>query len=296
MKQAVVRAIRGLKLWEAGQTVAIAVSGGRDSLVLADVLLATRGLHGGRLSIAHVDHGLHPDAPRWAAHVEAFAAERGVPCAVHRVTCGPSEDAARRARFAVLDGLPVDRVALGHHARDQAETVLVNLLRGTGPRGLGGMAPRRGRYVRPLLGLQPADLTAWAEERRLVWVEDPTNARPTYLRNRVRHELLPVLEGLREGSVTSLARSAALAAEDEALLGDLAAELPLDPRVLAGAPRPLARRRLRDLAPGATVAQIEALLAAVQAGRGRVSIGGDVTIVVQTGEVVVEGDSGVHGG
>src|SRR5690606_25781808 len=141
---------------------------------------------------------------------------RGLPCAVVRLGLGPgaSEAVCRDARYAALDDVDADVVALAHHRDDQAETALLGLLRGGGTRAIGGMAWRRGRYVRPLLDVGRDEVRAWAASRGLAWRDDPTNARPDFLRNRVRHELIPLLEALRAGSVTALARGAGHAAED----------------------------------------------------------------------------------
>ncbi len=289
MKQTVLDAIRTHRLWEPGQRVAVALSGGRDSLVLAEVLWELRGLHGADLSVIHVDHGLHPASSRWAAHAAAWARSRSLPFVLERVSpTDRSEAAARDARYAVFATLDVDRVALAHHLRDQAETVLLHLLRGTGPRGLGAMAPRRDRYVRPLLGIDPATIARYATRRGLMAVDDPSNHDPRYLRPRIRHRLLPLLETIRPGAVRALARSASLAAEDDRLLTEMAAALPLESAALARAPRPLARRRLRAALPGATVAQIEAVLRAVRRGSGEVQLQGGGRVIVCGGRVRID--------
>ena len=244
LRDRVAEAIRDLDLWKPGDRVAVAVSGGVDSVVLLDLLCATAGRHRGVLSVVTVDHGTRPGSASDADFVAELARGRGLAC--HRVDldlgAGASEARCRDARYAAFASLDVEVVALAHHRDDQAETVLIRLLRGAGSRGLAGMPHRRDRYVRPLLDLPGADLRAHAVQHGLAWREDPTNTQLHFLRNRVRHQLLPLLEELRPGAAAVLARSAGLAAEDDALLDRLATErLPvrrgaLDRKALVEAP------------------------------------------------------------
>lgn len=286
MKQQVIASIRRWDLWNAGDRVAVAVSGGPDSVAMLHVLHANRALHGAELSVVHIDHGWHEDSGGWARRVDALAVQLGLPCTIESVRCAHDEAAAREARYRVLDALPVDRVALGHHADDQAETVLINLLRGG--RGLRGMAPRRGRYVRPLLDATRDELRAWCSRHDLGFVEDPSNQDPRHLRTRVR-ELVPVLEGIRPGSSGALARLARNAALEDALLEELAAELPLETGPLAVAPRPLVRRRLRQAFEPITDGPLEALVDAVRARRGVVELPGGRRVRVTADRIVVGG-------
>lgn len=275
-------------LWRAGERVAVAVSGGLDSVCLLDLLVATAGWHQGVLSVVTIDHGTRPGSADDAAFVVERATALGIAVTRRDLALGEeaSEDTARKARFEVLDALDVDAVALAHHQGDQAETVLINLLRGTGPGGLEGMAWRRGRYVRPLLDVSRADLVEWASQRSLSWRDDPTNASDRFLRNRVRNEVLPLLEDLRPGSTAALARSATLATEQGALLDALLEAEPgaspdaLSTPWLATAPPALARRALhRSFAP-LTTAHADAILAAAATGSGRVGIGSNRIVVV----------------
>jgi len=289
-------AARGL--WHPGERVAVAVSGGLDSVCLLDLLVATAPWHGGALSVVTIDHGTRHGSADDAAFVVALAGSLGLPVVRHdaHLGAGASEDVCRRARYAFLDVLDTDVVALAHHERDQAETVLINLLRGTGPGGLEGMAWRRGRYVRPLLDVPRADLEEWAAHRGLAWRDDPTNASERFLRNRVRNEVLPLLESLREGSTAALARSAALATEQGALLDAL---LDAEPGVsspdglstpwLASAHVALARRALhRAFAPLAT-AHADAILDAAARGDGRIDVGGRRIVVVDPARTRLDG-------
>lgn len=286
MKQALVRTIRERQLWEPGERVAIAVSGGADSTALAHLLRQTRGLHGGVLSIVHVDHGWSDASEAWAAQVQALAVTLDLPFQLERVACERSEASARAARYAVFEGLEVDRVALAHHRRDQVETVLINLLRGG--RGLRGMRARRGRYVRPLLDADPDALRSWCDRHGLAFVEDPSNTDPAFLRTRVR-ALLPALEEAREGAGAAIARAAAHHAEDDALLEALASELPLERVALASAPPPLARRRLRQWLEPVTAGPLDALLAAIQRGSGVVQVDGERRVRVSADRIVLGG-------
>ncbi|MCB9678535.1 MAG: tRNA lysidine(34) synthetase TilS [Alphaproteobacteria bacterium] len=293
LRQAFLRAVRDGALWEPGQRVALAVSGGADSMVMLDLAARTAPVHGARLTVVSIDHGQHSDSAAFAASVVAEGRMLGVPGEVLHATLptGCSEAEARSARYALLEGLDVDRVALAHHVRDQAETVLVNLLRGTGPRGLRGMAARRDRFVRPLLGVEHMALQAYVSTHGIRVFEDPSNATDRYLRNRIRHHLLPLLEEIRPGAVNALARSAGRLADDEVLLESLAAELPADPRVLRNAPSPLARRRIEALVGPVTTAQLDAVMRAVQAGQGAVVLDLRRRVVVSGEALHVEDDA-----
>lgn len=272
------------RLWEAGDRVAVAVSGGVDSVVLLDVLVRTAGWHGAVLSVVTVDHGTRADTAAEAAFVEALAQEHGLPCLRVDLALGPaSQDACRRARYAAFHALDVDRVALAHHQDDQAETVLINLLRGTGPAGLEGMTRRRGRYVRPLLDVSRHAIAAYAEERGLAWREDPSNASERYLRSRVRHELLPLLEDLRPGATVAVARSATLAAEQGAVLDALVPDDPWSRAWIAEGPEPVVRRFL--LGSGLANTHVDALLDAARRGTGTVTLP-DATLTVRGDRVV----------
>ena len=221
-----------------GADVTCAVSGGADSLALLVLACAA----GCRVTAVHVDHGLRPGSAAEADVVAAAATRFGAKFRAERapVEPGPNLEArARDARFAVL---PAD-VLTGHTTDDQAETVLLNLLRGAGLDGLAGMGP--GRH--PIIGLRRAETRALCDDEGLVPVRDPSNEDPTFRRNRVRHQLLPLLDDLAQRDVAALlARQADLLREEAALLDTLAAVIdPTDARALAAAPTPLARRAVR---------------------------------------------------
>ena len=235
--EAIVASVRQV-LQEAGlQTDAglvVAASGGVDSTVLLDVL---DGL-GYRLHVAHLDHALRPDSAADSRFVTDEAKRRGLPCSVERRdvrayarTEGLSlEEAGRRQRYAFLDQV-ADRVraefiALGHHADDQAETVIMRLLRGSGATGLGGMEiAREGRYLRPLLRVRRAEIEKYAHQRGLRYREDPSNRDPRFLRNRVRGELMPLLESYNTKIAEVLNRTAALLKAEDDLLAELTQEV-----------------------------------------------------------------------
>lgn len=220
LRHRVGQAIQAHALWRPGEHVAVAVSGGLDSTVLLDLLVETRAWHGARLTVVTVDHGTGAHSAKLADQAAEQAERCGLPLARLRLDLGPtaSEARCREARLSIFAGLSADHIALAHHADDLAETVLLHLLRGAGTRGLAGMARRSGRRVRPLLDEPRAALRAWADARGLTWREDPTNADPRFLRNRVRAELLPLMEALRPGAAAAIARGAAFAAADDALL------------------------------------------------------------------------------
>ena len=213
-------------------------SGGADSLAL--LVLATEA--GCEVTAIHVDHGLRPGSHHEAAVVAEAAARFGARFVSERVkvAAGPNLEArARAARYGVL---PPD-AHTGHTADDQAETVLLNLLRGAGLDGLAGYAPQR----RPLRLLRRHETRALCVAVGLQPVEDPTNDDPAFRRNRVRHELLPLLDDIAERDVAPvLARQADILRADAALLNSLAGEVdPTDASALAAAPEPLARRAIR---------------------------------------------------
>ncbi|KRE98593.1 tRNA(Ile)-lysidine synthase [Frateuria sp. Soil773] len=198
----------------------VAFSGGPDSAALLHALAQLPAARARGLRALHVDHGLHADSAAWAAHCTDFCAGLGVDCEVRPVTVerdgeGP-EAAARRARYRAFAAQlrPGEWLLLGHHRDDQAETVLLKLLRGAGPEGLGGMRAQRplgaGRLWRPLLDLPRAMLRDYAAAQRLACIDDPSNADTALARNRLRHDILPRLERHWPHAVDSILHSAAL--------------------------------------------------------------------------------------
>jgi tRNA(Ile)-lysidine synthase len=227
----------------AGTAVTCAVSGGADSLAL--LALATAA--GCEVTAVHVDHGLRPGSGADADVVQAAAERFGAGFRSVQVHVEPGPNLEARARSARYQVLPAD-VLTGHTADDQAETVLLNLLRGTGLDGLAAMRPERPDGPRrPLLGLRRADTRALCAALGLHPVEDPSNTDRSLLRNQIRHDLLPLLAAAAHRDLVPLwCRQAELVADDVELLDELAGGLdPTDARALATAHPALARRAVR---------------------------------------------------
>jgi tRNA(Ile)-lysidine synthase len=276
--------------------VVVGLSGGADSVALLHALSRRPGL---RLVAAHLDHGLRPGSRRDAAFCRRLCRTLGVPSRSARADVraraasegGGLEEAARDERRAFLEGVRAaegaDAIALAHTRDDQAETVLLRLLRGAGSAGLGAMRARAGPLLRPLLRVSRADVLDHLAAHRLEWREDPSNADPAIVRNRVRHELIPYLEARFNPSLrAALARTADVLAEEADVLEGLAAAIPVQagrgaavlPRsALARAPRALGRLAVRRAIRAAgglravTLAQVDAILdlAARPASSGR---------------------------
>jgi len=220
--------IRAHDLARQDTRVLLAVSGGSDSVALAHLLieLAQRGEL--RLAgIIHVNHQLRPAAADDEAFCGALAARLGLPFLAHRADVATRarterrsvEDAARAVRYEFFERARVrfeaDAIALGHTRDDQAETFLLRLLRGAGPRGLSGMHPRRGHVIRPVLDCRRHELQSFLEDRRVPFVHDESNADVSIPRNRVRAELLPLLERRFNPSIVDVLADEAALARDE---------------------------------------------------------------------------------
>ncbi len=300
--------------------IAIALSGGADSTAL--LLLAARAFPG-QVRALHIHHGLQDAAAAFQRQCETLCERLGVPLQVVRVQAGHQpgespEDAARRARYAALAqaatgqgagpvggeaaGQGAATVWLGHHADDQAETLLLALSRGAGLPGLAAMPARFDRegvvFERPLLAVPGPVIRQWLRDEGVAWVEDPTNADTAFTRNRIRHDLLPALQAAFPTFRDTFARSARHAAQAQALLAQVAAE---DLAAMDGTPAIAALQRLtrerqanllrhwlraaHQAAPSA--AQLEELLDQVQACRTR---GHRIRLKVASGFVERDGD------
>ena len=225
-----------------GGRVAVACSGGADSLLLLD--LAREALPG-RVSCAHFDHRLRAGSAADAAFVRAWCQRQGVPYVGGRGDVAAAakeakrgiEETARALRYAFLDKarrkLGADSILTAHHLDDQAETLLLRLARGTKLTGLGGIPERNGTVLRPFLTFPKSTLLAAAKARGLIWREDPTNADPAFARNRVRRDVVPALEKVNPGVRDALGRLAAYARDlgswMDAQLGALLREDPAAP-------------------------------------------------------------------
>ena len=211
----------------------VAFSGGLDSTVLLHALVASRESHGRKLVAVYVDHGLQRQSAAWGEHCQAFAAAHDIEFVSRQVAVDPDsgqglEAAARDARYATLRNLlePGDWLLSAHHQDDQAETVLLNLMRSSGPAGLAGIQPCRrfaaGWLVRPLLDTPRGELQAYADATELEPITDPSNLDQQFDRNYLRHEVLPRFEARWPDAARRIRRSATLAGEAAALLADLA--------------------------------------------------------------------------
>lgn len=223
-----------------GTRVNLAVSGGSDSMAL--VLLA----HAAGLvaTVHHVNHGLRPASSTDAAVIARLTEPLGIELVVHTVDVGAGPNLEARAREARYGALPDDAMT-AHTADDQAETVIINLIRGSSTRGLAAMRPG---HRRPLLALRRSETTQLCRDARIDVVHDETNRDPQFQRNRVRHELLPLIADIsHRDPVPVLVRNADLLRGDDDLLETLAEALdPTDAKALAAAPLPLARRAVRQ--------------------------------------------------
>lgn len=222
-----------------GTEVDCAVSGGADSMALL-VLARAAGLE---VTVHHVDHGLRPDSAHDVEVIAPVAARLGARVVVHTLAVGHGPNLEARAREARRAAMPRGTMT-GHTADDQAETVLINLLRGAAAHGLAAMRPST---TTPLLRLRRSETRALCDAHGIVPVEDETNTDPRFLRNRVRRELLPLVADVSgRDPVPILVRSADLLRDDDDLLDELAASIdPTDAVAVARAPLPLARRAIR---------------------------------------------------
>lgn len=222
--------LRRWPMFHPGDLALVAVSGGGDSLVLLDVLVQLAGEEGITLSVVHVDHGLRPESGEEAVFVKGVAAHYSLPCRVINVEVPRTngrmrkspEEAAREARYRAfeeeLSEAGAARLATGHTADDRVETLLLRLITGAGPRGLGSIPPVRLPYVRPLIQVWRREVEAYAPYLPFPPRLDPSNLDVSIPRNRVRHRLLPLLE---EEYNPSVRRALLREADMLASLGDL---------------------------------------------------------------------------
>ncbi len=214
------------RLWQPGSTLVVGVSGGADSMALIFLLAQVNAEWPVTILPVHVDHGLRPESAGDAAWVVRVLDERlnmGVEVKTLRIARRRGESwemAARRERYSALreycrhsasDAL----IAVAHHQRDQAETVLMRIIAGTGIQGIQGMRERAGDVVRPLLSYTPGELREYLETKGVPWREDPTNRDPYWLRNRIRWELLPLLRQRFNPRVEEALASLAVRAGEE---------------------------------------------------------------------------------
>lgn len=225
-----------LKLKTQAKRIGVALSGGLDSVVLLDAV--SKAYPHDAVYALHIHHGLQAEADEWLLFCERLAKRYGVAFdfrLLHLPITANIEAHARQARYEALLGLcdqhELDHLLLAHHQHDQAETVLLQLLRGAGPAGLSGMPAHKelqspnGRTVqlwRPLLEQDRTQLQTYAKQHKLSWVEDPSNQNTRYRRNAIRKKILPELEQIQGGAIANLARSAQWLAQSQALMDQLA--------------------------------------------------------------------------
>lgn len=338
---AVVEAATRYGLWQPGAQVLLAVSGGPDSLVMLHVLVRLASKYALALHVLHVDHGLRPDAADDAGWVARQAHEWGVPCTVVARDVralvsryGGVEAAARAVRYGAMRDLAlqlgVDAVATAHTADDQAETVVLRLLRGTGLGGLGGIRPRRTfdawqgigvdplpsvaasgpALVRPLLAVGRGAIEAYVRAHALDPRVDSTNSSPEYLRNRVRGHIIPVLKAYNSSIVASLGRTARICAEEDAFLSELVEEhwqrlatigeqhIAIDQQpflaIHAALRRRLLRRSVAEVAPAMSLGadHLDRMMDRAHVRRGRLQLPGAVWMRVARGTIVIERTTG----
>ena len=211
----------------ANPNLVLAFSGGLDSTVLLHLLVSINKSFPFQLSAHHVHHGLSPNADSWANFCTEFCAKLNVPLTISNVKVEQNsglglEAAAREARYKALATSPADLICLAHHQDDQAETLLLQLARGAGVKGLAGMATVSGKLLRPLLDVPRSDLEAYAKQHQLTWIEDESNADTRFDRNFMRHEILLKLEKQYPAIKQTISRSAQHMADANELLDELA--------------------------------------------------------------------------
>lgn len=257
-----------------GTGVLCALSGGADSMYLLCRLLEGRGRYGWTVSAAHLNHGLRPTAQRDEDFVRDWCKKQNVPLSLCHENVAEYafhnklsvEEAGRILRYRFLEDIAWERgdcehpvlIATGHHAEDNAETVLMNLIRGCGLNGLTGIPERRGSVVRPMLGVTRREIEDYLTKHHVPHVEDESNTDPAYTRNKVRLRLLPLLEELNPKAVAHICAAAARLEEDEGELSRQAARISqagldipggvaVNIQTLREAPRPVALRSCGQL-------------------------------------------------
>jgi len=257
------------RIFEPGERVVVAVSGGPDSLALLSILreiLPAVPLH---LTVAHFDHGWREGSQDDRDFVGSMAAQWGYPFHTARAVDGMphTESAARTARYAFLRRIAAETgstaIALGHTLDDQVETLLLHLLRGSGSRGLGAMRRRDRDLARPFLDTSRREIEAYLGRLHLTPRHDPSNDDPRFTRNRLRQQVLPAIDAFDPAARELLARTADILSEEDRYLdeaiADLADDVVRDRVAFARLPPALQRRIVRRLVPDAGFLEVEAL-------------------------------------
>ncbi len=220
--QETLKFLRGRHLCEPGERLLLAVSGGLDSSVLAHAMAKMSRLLGLSLYIAHVDHGLRGEcSQKEGAWVKVMGERLNIP--VYTLSIPPLEkvgqlelrEMRKKCLIDLANELKIEKILTAHHADDNAETILMRAVAGTGINGLQGISPLNGRWLRPLLWASRSELEKYAAQENLFWVEDESNASNKYLRNRLRNELFPLIEEIRPRSTKNLAQLALRIRDEE---------------------------------------------------------------------------------
>ena len=291
MSEAALEAARESGLVRPGEPLLVMVSGGGDSVALLDIAVRL----GAGVSALHVNYGLRDGAAHDQALVERLCGERNVPLTVEQFVLGAEgnlQERARDARYALAERLASGDYAAAHTASDQAETVLYRLAVSPGSRALHGMAPRRGRLVRPLLAVTRDEVRDYLGARGLDWREDPSNADRRFARARVRHDVLAALRELSPAAERTIAETAAQLREEAELLdaavNDALKELGGGPAISLDAlrehPPALQRLVLRSLAGRAlSRTELTQLLSVGHRGTKSLDLGGGLRAVAEYG-------------
>jgi tRNA(Ile)-lysidine synthase len=296
--------ISAQRMLQPGDRVIVALSGGIDSMTLLEALSELSDSLAISLAIAHLDHQMRPDSGQDAEFVRRVAQQRGLPVLIESINvpsyiakqhCSP-EAGARLMRYRFLERaakqLKANVIALGHTRDDQIETFLMRLIRGSGTAGLSGIPAVRPPFIRPLIDCTRQEILAFAQKRRLAYREDPTNSQLDFLRNRVRHELLPLLTQYnpnirsilwrtqqRQSQIDRYLESLAQNLLEKAIVQAQARNLLLDKRPFKGKPEILklyalrvALRHVRGDLQGIDAIHLEALLAEFERRRSGAEI------------------------
>lgn len=237
------------------RTVWVAYSGGLDSQVLLAACLEQRKRMPFELRAIHINHQLNNKADQWQTHCEQYCLIHQVPLFTRKIklTQGDLENTARKSRYAIFRELlqPSDILLTAHHQEDQAETLLLQLLRGAGPKGLSGMPLIKkfgdSFHGRPFLNLPRNTLIQFTKEHQLSWVEDDSNLNTEFRRNFIRHEVMPVLKREWPSAVETIARSASHCGQAQVLLEDFSVDLCLSCE--GTKPHTLSVKKLLELSP-----------------------------------------------
>ena len=292
MSELALEAARESGLVRQGEPLLVMVSGGGDSVALLDIAHRL----GAAVSALHVNYALRPDSQLDEALVQQLCGERNIPLTVEQVRLstegGNLQERARDARYALAEDLATGDFAAAHTASDQAETVLYRLAVSPGSRALHGMAPRRGRLVRPLLGVTREEVREYLRARGLEWREDPSNADRRFARARVRHDVIDALRELSPAAERTIAETARQLRDEaevlDAVVTEAVKELGGGPAVLLAALRehPPAVRRLvlRELA-GRTLStrELDEILALGERGTKSLDLGDGLRAVSEYG-------------